>query len=362
MIRIVLGLLLGAIPITLELRGELAVAGEATRIAAWLLGLAGGLALVGGGIIALVAEIRDTRAYGAVPSGRFWLSRPSWSAIRVAVLGALATVAFASQTEVEQRRFEWPPKEELLHLPSDDVLRVMSLGYREFVADLVWVRAVGYFADHMGSDRKYHWLGRYLDAVIHLDPLFRTVYRYAGTVTMYNLKTITRPAIETSNYYLEQGYRHFPNYWEFPFTICSNYLFELPRFARDAAEKLRFQETGAEYCREASVLPGALSYLPSMVGSVLSRLGKRQLARQHYRELILRTEDPKVRAHLKRSYAALASGDSAKRIEDDAARFFRNHKESYPYASGDLFFHLGTRGEAPDGAATIRGALASKPR
>ena len=52
-------------------------------------------------------------------------------------------------------------------------------------------------------------LDRYLDAVIALDPQFRAVYRYAGTVMMYNLRRIARESIERSNHYLEQGYRKF---------------------------------------------------------------------------------------------------------------------------------------------------------
>lgn len=359
MIRLTLGLLLAAVPLLLELRGELGLDDE-LRTLVWVVGLLAGIGMVASGLRTLLEELKDAREYGDAQRGRYALSRTSWSVLRVAFLATLCVFVFASQTEVEQERFDWPPSEELLHLPNKEVLKAMSLGYREFVADLVWIRAVGYFADHLHSDRKYHWLERYLDSVIHLDPLFRMVYRYAGTVMMYNLKEITQKAVEASNYYLEQGYRRFPSYWEFPFMICSNYLFELPRFAKNAAEKRRFQEIGAEYCREASVLPGALNYLASMVGSVLSRLGKRQLARQHFRELILRTEDPKLRLVLERKYAALVSGDAAKRIEDEAGRFFRLHQEGYPYVSMDLFFHLGERDRGPDAAAIIRNALAGK--
>lgn len=358
MVRIVLGLLLCAVPAALEMGGEMPDAWDGFfRPVFWIAAVALGLALVGAGTRAIVREMREERAYAQARRSRWMLSTLSRSVVCTAVLATLVAVGLASQAEVEEIRGNWPPSEQLLHLPRKEVLRLLSLGYREFAADLVWLRTIAYFGEHLHTDRKYRWLDHYLETVLHLDPRFREAYRYAGTVTMYNLRRITREAVLASNRYLEKGYRQFPTYWELPFMLCANYLFELPRFAHDAAERRRLQEIGAEYCREASLLPGAMQYLPSMAGGVLSRLGKRQLAERHFRELILRTEDPKVRKQLEERYAALVSEQAARQIQEEADAFFRAHRESFPYVSPDLFVHLGARGSVPDAAAVIRRAL-----
>jgi hypothetical protein len=358
MLRIVLGVLIASFPAVVAVRGEMPdTIDGAFELGFWITAAGIGLILIVSGVAGVVRDVRTDRAERRALRSRFALSRVSVGGVRVALIAALFSLALLSQHELEVERADWPPREEILHLPRADVLRLMSLGFREFAADLVWLRAIGYFGEHLLYDRKYDWLEKYLDTVIALDPEFRIVYRYAGAVMMYNLRIITRDAVERSNHYLELGYRRFPKDWEFPFTICSNYLFELPRFAKDAAEKRRFQETGAEYCREASVLPGALPYLSSMAGSFLSKLGKRQLARQHFRELILRTEDPRIRAKLQQKYAALVSEDSARRVEEEAARFFQRHQASWPFVSSDLFLFLGERGEVLDGAAALRAAL-----
>ena len=55
----------------------------------------------------------------------------------LAALGASVT----HQTLVEKRA-EFPQDEDLLYLPPTDDLLRMSLGYREALADLIWIRAV----------------------------------------------------------------------------------------------------------------------------------------------------------------------------------------------------------------------------
>jgi hypothetical protein len=362
MVRIVLGLALAAIPPALELREGIPDDwGGAFRPLVWILFVGLGLLAIVSGVRAFRAEIALDRAYGAA-GGRFRLSRPALSILFPFILAMLVSLSLLAQIEAEDARTDWPPKEELVHLPPKDALRFLSLGYREFLADLLWLRAINYFGEHLHTDRKYVAMDRYIEAVIALDPLFQAVYKYAGTVSMYNLKRITKQSVESSIHYLEQGYRRFPQNWEFPFMICANYLFEMPRYAKDAAEKRRYQETGAEYCREASVLPGALQYLPTMTGGVLSQLGERQLAARHFRELILRTEDPKLRRDLEQRYAALASEGTAKRVEQEAAEFFKAHEQGFPYLSPDLFLLVGRRGALPDGAAEIRHALATADR
>ena len=59
---------------------------------------------------------------------------------------------------------------EVLYIPSTLQLRLMTLGYDQTAADLVWVRTLEYFARHFDSDRKYRWLEHFLEQVL-ISPL-----------------------------------------------------------------------------------------------------------------------------------------------------------------------------------------------
>src|SRR5262249_33944472 len=157
-------------------------------------------ACIATGALGLRAELRDDRAYaGTRRRGR--LSPIAASILRPFVAVTLVAVGLLCQVEVEDGRTEWPPKEEISYLPRTDALRLLTIGYREFWADVLWLRSINYFGEHLHTDHKYKALDRYLEAVIGLDPKFQGVYRYAGTVTMYNLRRISRKSVMKSLHY-----------------------------------------------------------------------------------------------------------------------------------------------------------------
>ena len=45
--------------------------------------------------------------------------------------------------------------ESFLYLPSGTFLKGAALGYDEMLADLFWIKAVGYFGGHAQTDRNY---------------------------------------------------------------------------------------------------------------------------------------------------------------------------------------------------------------
>ena len=61
-------------------------------------------------------------------------------------------------------------------------LRAVSLGRPMFMADVLWLRAISYFAVHFLGDKEYRWLDPLIDTITQLDPKFRKVYHWAGVV------------------------------------------------------------------------------------------------------------------------------------------------------------------------------------
>lgn len=59
---------------------------------------------------------------------------------------------------------------EVLYLPSGKALNLLSLGYKNVLADILWFKTINYFGRHFRSDQKYIWLGHMCDLVTDLDP------------------------------------------------------------------------------------------------------------------------------------------------------------------------------------------------
>ncbi len=152
---------------------------------------------------------------------------------------------FLLQERIDDERQSWDRKEELMYLPSGKVLKIISLGFDEAVADILFIKMIDYFGKHSSSDRTYVWLYHMADLVTDLDPKFRFTYIFASLIL--NLEA---NQFENARDINTKGMKEFPDDWYFPFTLGLNYFFHDGDFMR-AADSLE----------DASKLPGAPKYL-----------------------------------------------------------------------------------------------------
>ena len=84
-----------------------------------------------------------------------------------ALLAALVCVhLWAGQAALRARANEAIlSEEESLYLPPVPVLRTVSFGRTTFMADLVFLRAISYFAVHFTGDKEFRWLDPLIEAV-----------------------------------------------------------------------------------------------------------------------------------------------------------------------------------------------------
>jgi hypothetical protein len=153
-------------------------------------------------------------------------------------------------------------------LPDPATLSVIGLGHQELMADTIWLRALSYFAVHLTDDKEYLWLDRYIDTIIDLDPNFRMIYIWAGTVTMYGGQVIDNQAILSSNHFLERGLESYPFDWQINFMLGCNYLFELHPNTEE--ERAVFRLRGGQHLSIASEAPEAPAWLVLTVLSALN--------------------------------------------------------------------------------------------
>ena len=73
-------------------------------------------------------------------------------------------------------------QDQLTYLPSGKFLKPLVMDLDEAVADLLWIKAMIYFADAYMQGKGYGWLGHMLDIVTTLNPHMHQAYEFGGVV------------------------------------------------------------------------------------------------------------------------------------------------------------------------------------
>ncbi len=170
----------------------------------------------------------------------------------LAILGTLMGLLIALQVYLAPWRDMEKKLQQLLFLPNGKYLKLASLGYRELVADLLWLQAIQVMGEKTVSEENGRWLYSALDVITTLDQQFVRAYE-AGSLALTTLVVLP----EESNQLLKKGIQHNPLEWKLPFLLGINYYYEL---ADDAA--------AAEQLLLASRIPGA----PAMLGTLAANL------------------------------------------------------------------------------------------
>lgn len=227
---------------------------------------------------------------------------------------------------------------EVLFVPDTRLSRMITLGYDQAAADLVWLRTIGYFTAHFSGDRKYRWLEHFINQIIELDPGFRKVYHWAGASVLYG-RRFTNENVMLSNLFYKKALDRFPDDYEAAYRLGLNYYIELK--SSDPDERRRFRETGLSYLEQAANSPDAPTQIRSLVASISSKLGKSQLALQYLIDLYLSTDDAAQRKAIKRRIDVLRAQGAGEAAAAAAERFKASWQATHPYVTSPIFSLLG---------------------
>ncbi len=216
-----------------------------------------------------------------------------------AAIALLAGTQALSQAGFE-RRNPGRHMENLLYLPQSEHLKEMSLGYRTVLADILWIKAIGYFGGHNLTDQEYPWLFHILDQVTSLDPLFHHAYTLGGVVL-----AVEGESVAQSIALLRKGMDYFPGDWLLPFYI-----------GLDSFYYLKNPVVAADYITVAATLPGHPEYLPRLAASLLSRSGRLPAAIAFLTTVAENTRDERVRQGLYKKIEELKAGIIPEGMED----------------------------------------------
>lgn len=172
--------------------------------------------------------------------------------------------------------------QQLTYLPSGEYLRMVSLGYRELAADLLWLQAIQVMGERKLSAEAGQWLYQALDRITTLDPKFVRAYE-AGSHALCILVVLP----EESNRLLEKGMRHNPQEWNLPFLLGINYYFELGD-----------DEKAATAMARAASLPGAPESLARLAAKLFVSANSPEQAVELLAKVYAETSDEDVRKSL----------------------------------------------------------------
>ncbi len=201
--------------------------------------------------------------------------RPSSRGLVVAVAGLLA-LSIGVQVVRDRGWQPYQPATPLLWFQSGSLLKRVSLGFNNLVADIYWIRAVVYYGSKRRADEKgrnFDLLDPMLTFVTTLDPQFRVAYRF-GAIFLTEAYPNGPGRPDRAIALLQRGLAANPTAWEYAHDIgFVNYWW------------LQDYKAAAHWFEKGGQLPGAPSWLAPLAATTLAQGGDRQSSRLLWSQL-----------------------------------------------------------------------------
>ncbi len=235
------------------------------------------------------------------------------------VLFLLGVAGAASGLRGLQRIGDLRTADELLYLPNGRYLRIVSLGHRALMADLVYLWAIQYYSNYDRADRFRYVEHVFGNVIPELDPHYVDAYTLGALIL-----TVEAKDVDAGLRVLDKGMRDNPD----------DYL--LPYLAGWEAYHAGLYERSARYFAEAASKPGAPAVILRNRAGAVARAGDLREAYALWRELYL---DPGSDA-VTRGVAERRMRDLAVRIDletlERAVERFRTRNGRPPRALSEL--------------------------
>ena len=171
---------------------------------------------------------------------------------------------------------------EVLYLPNGAALELMSFGYRNVLANLLWFNTINYFGKHFRSDHSYTWLKHMCGLVSTLDPKAEHVYEFCGMMLAWE-GADPQSAILLLNRAIAAN----PQSWRFYYLRGMNWAL----FFRD---ELRAQADFAQGAKQ----PAAPPFMARLAVKTLANLDRPETAVAFLKEMIGQASDLNQKAAL----------------------------------------------------------------
>jgi hypothetical protein len=227
----------------------------------------------------------------------------AWLAFLVVAVVALAGGRVARSVANDLRAED---RAQAPYAPSPEAAPIVSLGYRETAADLMWIRFLGYWGS---NDSTWEGIAAVVDAIVALDPKYRNIYVSGAHAMMLADHGVTQETYLRALRVLERGIKEFPSDYKMPELAAQIYTGDLK--SDDPAQRRKWDEAGVLLMESAMRKPDAPTWAATWAAHMRSKLGQKQRAIENLREMILLTSDVDARRKMIAKLAQLEQSDSA---------------------------------------------------
>ncbi|MBI2486989.1 MAG: hypothetical protein HYW01_08530 [Deltaproteobacteria bacterium] len=230
----------------------------------------------------------------------------------------LIVISVPFQKRIDDIRGNFRAIEETLYL-SSSALKKISLGYKEIVADIYWLRAIQYFGSKKVKEQDPELLYKYFDILTDLDPQFVNAYRFGGTF-------LTEPPpyglgdVDKGIKLFDKGRENNPDNFRIPLEEAFIYYLYDKNYER-----------AAELFNEASEKPGLSGLrrasIKGMAASAHNYGGNRQLSKKIWREIYETTTNEGRRNFALRNIEELNTMDMEDRLTQALREYIKRYNE-----------------------------------
>ena len=251
-----------------------------------------------------------------------------------ATLGLLAHLAHGRVLAQQQ---DLPAELDVLYVPPPGQLVPMACGFREALADLIWIRALIYTGETLGHSELAATF-RYVDAITGLAPRFRRPYVWGGITAVYSGQAvIDRETVDHALDIYRRGLAEFPESHELLYPMGMLLLTQVPSTrGYSAAEIEAARAEGIELIRRAAAF-GADPLVRQYAATLVSEHGERALAIQFLERQLAQAQDEDFRRLLRNKLSQLGGTASIERVTAVRESFVREHQARAPYVPEALW-------------------------
>ena len=268
----------------------------------------------------------------------------TWKRALVVVVCIGAALCAGHTRLNSQRHFASTQRyEDIYYLPPPDWLVVFSLGYREALSGLIWLRTLVYFGDELVHRGSAQYTLTYADAILELDPYFARAYRWIAISNAYRPGEVDTKSVRSGIRYLERAARLMPDDGQIAWDLASFYLFELKPYLKDPKEIEEAQRKGAEHMRTAAMLGAGPPWLALNAAAEMEKMGQREQQIAFLQEAYGQVSTDEVREQIQRQLAVLQNQSFAEAFAREQDQAEASRKRDFPYLDFDLFLQVGQK-------------------
>lgn len=232
----------------------------------------------------------------------------AWLFVLVLVTGFACVWSLQRSINVERDGMHQEEDEVLVRSPK--LMKVVTLEYGTFVADLYWTRAVQYYGGkRLGEDTNLESLWPLLDVATTLDPNLLPAYRFGATfLSQPEPRGAGRPDLAVQ--LLERGLRANPDYWRLNQDLGNVYYFEQKDYAK----------AGQAYL-DGSRKPGAAPWMKVMAARFMEKGESRETAAMLWGELLESSTDEAIKENARVNLQLLRADDDIGHLNEIAKQY-----------------------------------------